>query len=71
MPSLTFWIKSNKNLQSLPCFILLSVLDSFSKIAKFRYVAILTKISSTDTQNSHKEEAMKNETMQNFLKSKS
>ena len=54
---LTFWIKSNKNLQNLPCFILLSVFISFSSISNWGTFEILAKTSLTDIQNSHKEEA--------------
>lgn len=53
---LLLWPKVTKVFPNLPCFILLSVLDSFSKITKFRNIVIFTKISSTDMQNSHKEE---------------
>ena len=35
---ITFWIKSNKNLLSLPCFIFISVFDSFLEIRKTRFV---------------------------------
>ena len=47
----------------LPCFypqgvyiILLSLFGLFSKITKFRYIVIFTKISPIGNQNSHKEE---------------
>ena len=56
----TFSYKSNKSFQNLPCFILLSVFDSFlefEKLTSFKQFQILSKISSTDNQNSHKEEA--------------